>query len=314
MANKANYGNLRNTSDIKYLVYHYTANDGDSDEANGKYFRNNVVKASAHYFVDNDSVTRTVPDNYVAYSVGKNYGKDNLFGICTNANSLNIEICDEVKNGVYDFSESTLANAIELGKKLMKEYNIPNDRVVRHYDVCSKICPKPFVDNNNAWIAFKNRLVSENTPTQNVVDEGLNCNYLVKVLVDVLNVRTGPSTDYGITTTIHKNEVYTIIKEITNKYGSKWGKLKSGAGWISLNNKYVATANKTSSIPTYAYLSNPNYKGTSIVVALKEIGIDSSFEYRKKLAIKNGINKYTGKANENKKLLDKLKSGKLIKA
>jgi N-acetylmuramoyl-L-alanine amidase CwlA len=241
LANRKNYGSLRNTNNIKYLVYHYTANDGDSDEANGNYFRNNVVKASAHYFVDNNSVTRTVPDDYIAYSVGRNFGKNNLFGVCTNANSLNIEICDEVRNGVYDFSEATLANAIELGKKLMKQYNIPIDRVVRHYDVCSKICPKPFVDNNNAWIAFKNRLVAENTPTQTVVDEGSNTNYLVKVLADVLNVRSGPSTNHGVVTAIHKNEVYTIVKETTNSYGNKWGKLKSGAGWISLSNKYITT-------------------------------------------------------------------------
>ena len=72
LANKANYGSKRDLSKIKYLVIHYTSNDGDSDEANGKYFANNVVKASAHYFVDDDSVTHSVPDDYVAYSVGVN--------------------------------------------------------------------------------------------------------------------------------------------------------------------------------------------------------------------------------------------------
>ena len=70
LANRANYGSKRNLSKIKYLVIHYTSNDGDSDEANGKYFANNVVKASAHYFVDDDSVTQSVPDNYAAYAVG----------------------------------------------------------------------------------------------------------------------------------------------------------------------------------------------------------------------------------------------------
>ena len=33
-ANKNNYGAKRSTSNIKYIVIHYTANDGDTDEAN----------------------------------------------------------------------------------------------------------------------------------------------------------------------------------------------------------------------------------------------------------------------------------------
>ena len=57
IANKRNYGGKRNTSAIKYIVIHYTGNDGDSDEANARYFKNNIVKASAHYFVDDDSVS-----------------------------------------------------------------------------------------------------------------------------------------------------------------------------------------------------------------------------------------------------------------
>ena len=35
LANKANYGSKRDLSKIKYLVIHYTSNDGDSDEAIG---------------------------------------------------------------------------------------------------------------------------------------------------------------------------------------------------------------------------------------------------------------------------------------
>ena len=54
--------------------------------------------------------------------------------------------------------------------------------------------------------------------------------YLVRVNTDVLNVRAGAGTGYKITTQIHNNEVYTIVAE-----KNKWGKLKSGAGWISLD-------------------------------------------------------------------------------
>ena len=44
ISNRRNYGSKRSTNLIKYLVYHYTANDGDTYEANAKYFHNNIVK------------------------------------------------------------------------------------------------------------------------------------------------------------------------------------------------------------------------------------------------------------------------------
>lgn len=148
IANKANYGSKRDLSTIKYIVIHYTANDGDTDENNGKYFKNNVVQVSAHYFVDDDSVTQSVPDDYVAYSVGGSKYSDcaitgggKLHGKATNYNTLNIEICDDVRNGTVYPSEKTIENAVELTKKKMKEYNIPKENVIRHFDVSGKRCP-----------------------------------------------------------------------------------------------------------------------------------------------------------------------------
>lgn len=54
-----------------------------------------------------------------------------------------------------------------------------------------------------------------------------------------------------------------------------------------------------------------DYEGPSIVDALKSIGIDSSKQYRTKIALKNGIENYTGTAAQNKKMLSLLKAGKL---
>ena len=52
----------------------------------------------------------------------------------------------------------------------------------------------------------------------------------------------------------------------------------------------------------------------SFVDALKSIGENSSFSYRKEIAILNNITDYSGKSEENKKLLDLLLQGKLIKS
>lgn len=169
IANKNNYGKARDVSSIKYIVLHYTANDGDTDENNGKYFKNNIVKASAHYFVDDDSITQSVPDNYVAYSVGGNKYSDcsitgggKYYNKATNSNTLSIEICDDVKNGVVYPSVKTIENAIEFTKTKMKEYNIPKENVIRHFDVNGKKCPAYWCGNtekNSKWkTEFWNKL------------------------------------------------------------------------------------------------------------------------------------------------------------
>ena len=59
--------------------------------------------------------------------------------------------------------------------------------------------------------------------------------YLVKVTTDVLNIRKGPGTNYGTNGDIRDKGVYTIVAESDGPGASKWGKLKSGAGWISLD-------------------------------------------------------------------------------
>lgn len=65
---------------------------------------------------------------------------------------------------------------------------------------------------------------------------------------------------------------------------------------------------------TVKYLSNYGYKGTSIVDALNQISVDSSYSYRSKLAKANGINNYTGTASQNTQLLNLLKTGRLKSA
>lgn len=59
----------------------------------------------------------------------------------------------------------------------------------------------------------------------------------------------------------------------------------------------------------------PKYTGTkdSIVLALNSMGITSTYSFRKKIALANGIKNYSGTAEQNIKLLSLLKEGKLIK-
>ena len=60
--------------------------------------------------------------------------------------------------------------------------------------------------------------------------------FLVQVSVDDLNIRKGPGTDYGKTGDYTGKGVFTIVEVKSGKGATAgWGKLKSGAGWISLD-------------------------------------------------------------------------------
>lgn len=168
LADKSNYGSSRKAKSIKYIVIHYTANDGDHDESNGNYFHNNKVGASAHYFVDSDSITQSVPDNYIAYAVGGDHrgalGGGSKYKICTNSNSISIELCDDKKNGTIYPSKATIDNAIELTKILMEKYNIPQSHVIRHFDVNGKLCPAYWVK-DSLWKKEFWNLLTEDKPS-----------------------------------------------------------------------------------------------------------------------------------------------------
>jgi len=169
-AARKNYGSARLTSHITWLVFHYTANDGDTDESNAAYFQQRIVEASAHYFVDDDSVTQSVPDDHIAFTVGgskwpdcTSTGGGAYYGRCTNANSISIEMCDTVENGVHDFSAATLRNAQELAAKLIVEYDIDWDHIICHFDVNGKHCPGVtgwIGSDRSVWQKFKKGLLA----------------------------------------------------------------------------------------------------------------------------------------------------------
>ena len=143
----------RNGNSIKYIVEHYTGNLGDTAKNNVDYFYGGNRNASAHYFVDDNSIWQSVEDSNAAWSVGDGRG---AYGI-TNQNSISIEMCCQ-SNG--QISEATEKNALELTRYLMNKYNVPADRVVRHYDASRKACPNWSANNWSRWINFKNKLGS----------------------------------------------------------------------------------------------------------------------------------------------------------
>lgn len=169
LAHVSNYSKGRHTT-IKYLVLHYTANNGDTALSNCKYFSSANRNASSHYFVDEKEVYRSVRDMNVAWHCGSMNGYKHKY--CRNTNSIGIEMCSKKdENGKFYIDEKTIANAIELTKYLMEKYDIKVENVLRHYDVTGKMCPRPFVEDEMLWIDFKERLEEEEVKRYNTIDE-----------------------------------------------------------------------------------------------------------------------------------------------
>lgn len=147
---KKNFSSRGKNPKILYLVIHDTGNTAAGANAlnHKNYVGTNSRKASAHYFVDDNSIVQFVGDSLAAHAVGDGHGR---YGI-TNQNSLNVEMCIN-SDGDYN---KTYKNTVELTKNLMKKFNIPFERVVRHYDASRKNCPGHMSRLSwKAWWQFK---------------------------------------------------------------------------------------------------------------------------------------------------------------
>lgn len=185
---RCNYGNARALNTIKYIAIHYTANDGDTALSNAKYFARGNRGASAHYFVDSNNIVQSVEDNYVAWSVGgskysdcSKTGGGKFYGVCNNSNSINIELCDDIKNGNIYPTEAAISNAIDLVRSLMEKYNISSNNVIRHFDVTGKKCPMYWCGDsqkNGKWQKFKNSILEE----EQIMKQNIKINGKVKTV------------------------------------------------------------------------------------------------------------------------------------
>jgi N-acetylmuramoyl-L-alanine amidase CwlA len=203
-----------------FITIHNTGNIGAPAKNNHNYMKNcnkhGERIASWHFTVDDKEIYQAAPANMRCYHAGTSRG---------NNTSIGIEIC---QFNDKERQRKAYMNAIELVKILMKYYNLSADKVRQHYEWSKKDCPQWLRSGKfgYTWSWFKSQLVVSDNE-----DDGT---FLVKVLVNELNVRSGPSTDYRVVGIVHKDEVYTIIRT----QGS-WAFLKSQVGWININPKYV---------------------------------------------------------------------------
>lgn len=148
------------TQPVRYIVMHYTANNGDTARNNCDYYhRVGRLQASAHYFCDEHGAMQSVREGDTAWHCG---ARAYWHPECRNGNSIGIEMCSRKRaDGSYYILPETVANAAALAKDIMQRYGIDTDHVLRHYDVTGKRCPMPWVDDPAQWTAFLAMLTPE---------------------------------------------------------------------------------------------------------------------------------------------------------
>lgn len=113
-------------------------------------------------------------------------------------------------------------------KSLIGQINKQNMTVHRWF--ANKDCPGDYLYKRHGQIAkeVNSRLNANKTSTSN--------SFKVRINILDLNIRKGPGTDYAKTGNFTGKGTFTIIEKRDGKGADEgWGKLKSGAGWISLD-------------------------------------------------------------------------------
>lgn len=145
-----------------YIVIHWVG-AVSSAKNNAAYFAGGDRQASAHYFVDDNEIWKSVMTDWnAAWHCGgglqSNAGHA-LYGMCRNDNSIGIEMCcARGKDGKMYITDKTIARTAKLVKWLMDYYGIPKSHVIRHFDVTGKDCPHGYTD-GVAWMKLKEKLV-----------------------------------------------------------------------------------------------------------------------------------------------------------
>lgn len=161
----------RGSHSIDFIVIHYLG----VPNADNPYLYGGGY--GGHYNIKRDGTIYKAanPRTAVVWHCGGGLQGNNghsFYKICTNYNSIGIEcgVCyagsEKEPSGdsnKWFFTEETQESLVWLVSKLMDEYNISIDRVIRHYDVTGKICPNPYVKNNGfmtswTWSEFKTKL------------------------------------------------------------------------------------------------------------------------------------------------------------
>ena len=250
---KNKYGRPGTKLNYTKVAIHYTG-QADVPGINTVHYFNNVVAngyrvngryiyASAHFVIDLDgTIYQLIPITEKCYCTNS-----------ANAYAVAIEVATTGKDNHY--TDATYRSMVQLCAWLCANKGLnPKKDIIRHTDVVGrayKLCPIYMVLNEDKYEQFRldcynlkagkitlNQIVNctngKGLTTQVSLNKPAPTSFVVKIIVDELNVRIGPGITYNKVSTVQQGDAYTIVS-----VQNGWGKLKSGAGWINISSKYV---------------------------------------------------------------------------
>ena len=220
-------------------------------------FQPSSRKASCNYVVGYDgSIGLCVEEKDRSWCSGGTDKKGNpirVNGISGSSNdyqAVTIEVASDTKHP-YTITDKAMAALIELCADICRRNGIKQllwkgdktlvGRVAQqnltvHRWFANKACPGDYIYERLGDIAAKvnAKLGVSFAPTTPAIPES-KVPYKVRITATDLRIRKGPGTNTAIVQKAITPGVYTIVSEATGEGATKWGKLKSGVGWVSLD-------------------------------------------------------------------------------
>lgn len=191
-------------------------------------FANPRRAASCNYAIGKDGeIIGVVPEELRSWCSGSKWNDEQAI-------TIEVSNCKGAPN--WEISETVMASLVELCADICRRHCIvphftgdKNGSMTFHYMFQATECPGRYIRNNINEIIrrINNELCMIKIPKPK---EEQKETFLVKVTCKCLNIRKEPTTKSAKVGEITDQGVYTIVE----KCGESWGKLKSGAGWVSL--------------------------------------------------------------------------------
>lgn len=208
--------NKKNNISIKptHIIIHSTATPGVMAKEWFNRWNKSSIMVSVHAFIDDLEFWQLLPFNMWAWGVG---GKANGY-------SLQIEMCEDKEHSEVYFRK-ILANTIKKVAQWCKEYNIPVDHVIGHYEARLLGIGSNHSDPRHWWSKFGYTMDMFRDDIKKALDKPVilapDKAIDEKVCSENLNVRYGPGTNFKILATMPqgtKVEIYSV--------SGNWAKIK----------------------------------------------------------------------------------------
>ena len=202
-----------------------------------------------HYYVDEHGAWQNLPLTVQGWHAADGSGNGNR-------RTIAIECIMSTKYSESD--KKSEDNAARIAAELLKTYGLGIDNLYTHTHWLNvrdgkkgtvdqlnvmqhpyKMCPLYIIPH---WQQFKAKVAgylgTVEKPTEPEPQNFEPVQFLVKILDETLNVRSGAGTEFPVVTQVNKGYVFTIVETKKAADGGVWGRLKSGAGWINIGEGY----------------------------------------------------------------------------